>query len=326
MVGDVHARPDDLDDCEALMMGVLEVLARRPDVRHVWFLGDLHHTHAWVHVDVQDFWRKWLKRLAPMVDEVGIVVGNHDQAPSGNHAAQWYGEIEGVHVYDEARCHHVFSVVPYEGDKKQFILSALCLYGQGEPGEGTLLCHQTFAGAKFENGFYAPEGVSSSDMLFRNVISGHIHEPQTLVSDNVTVHYLGSPRWIGLNDANSDRFVYLVEMDGQELVGMENISTAQWCRRIVRVEVTPDDLMPVPRPGWAYHFDLKGPKAWCEEQAPKYTPFGKVRTFPEANRVVHVRESEGVFPAFRKFMAAYVPPNATPLERLKTMVEERFNG
>jgi hypothetical protein len=37
-----------------------------------------------------------------------------------------------------------------------------------------------------------------------------------------------------------------------------------------------------------------------------------------------VRESEGVFQAFRKFVDSYTP-KATPLETLKTMVKERFS-
>jgi metallophosphoesterase superfamily enzyme len=76
--------------------GVVATLDEHPEVKEVWFLGDLHHTHAWVHVDVQAFWLKWLQRLAS--ESWSILVGNHDQAPSGNHALQWYESLDGVRL------------------------------------------------------------------------------------------------------------------------------------------------------------------------------------------------------------------------------------
>jgi len=38
-----------------------------------------------------------------------------------------------------------------------------------------LFCHQTFDGAKFENGFYAPDGFDFSGIKYEKIISGHIH-------------------------------------------------------------------------------------------------------------------------------------------------------
>lgn len=329
MVGDMHVRPDDLADCENLMEGLLETLEACPQVAEIWFLGDLFHTHAWIHVDVQAFWLKWLRTLSELA-LVNVVIGNHDQAPSGNHAVQWVKETSlEVTVFDEASLHPGFAVVPYMR-KEDFLQATEELKGPSS----ILICHQTFAGAQFENGFYAPEGVSPDAISFANVISGHIHEPQILKGANSTIYYVGSPRWISLNDANSERFIHLVSISSEgDLVEIEKIPTGQWCKRILRVEVTPESTwtertldLKVVGEGDEYHFDLRGPKVWCEEAAALYSRYGKVRTFPEQAHVVHVRESEGVFQAFRKFVDSYVPLNATPVAQLKTMVEERFSG
>lgn len=328
MIGDVHVRPEDLDDCENLMKGVLETLGDHHLVDEVWLLGDLHHTHAWTHVDVQAFWKKWLGILSELV-HVNVVLGNHDMAPSGNHAALWYEDaFEDVTVMDDVCSHPIFDVAPYMS-KEDFLAEVV----NGQPTGNILVCHQTFAGAQFENGFYAPEGVAPSAMPYKHIISGHIHEPQTLEAPGVKIHYVGSPRWISLNDANSERFIHLVWVENDEITEIEKIPTGQWCKRILRVEVTPASAVTeralditCKSTDDEYHFDLRGPKSWCEDLARLYSRYGRVRTFPEQNHVVHVRESEGVFQAFRKFVDSYVPPNATPTAQLKTMVEERFNG
>ena len=318
-VGDPHARPEDLEDCLCLVSQVV-TLAEDRDVDRIVILGDLHHTHALAHTDVTAFWRESLVRLVADDITVTLLVGNHDQPgdeASKSHALLAYKDMRHVVVVDEPMEFRGILYLPYIHRPEDFV--AAC---RANPVR-TVVCHQTFNGAKYENSFYAKDGVEPSAIPQVAVISGHIHEPQEFDK----VRYLGSPRWLATSDANRQRFIHVVEHnDIGDVVSVTPIPSA--CRQIVQIVDTPE--APWDRQGSIssnakYLVDITGPAAWITERLPLYAGWARVRTSRTDQAQARVRESEGLPAAMKRYLAGYKATRGTPSEVLEGFVRDRIS-
>lgn len=323
-VGDPHARPEDLADCQALCGLIVEVIAGQ-EIDRIVFLGDLHHTHAIVHVEVLHFWRdtlRWLTRVHQQ--KVVLLVGNHDQpgdASSSAHALEAYKDIEGVTVVDRPLCIDGILHLPYRHSRDQFVADCSDVAHRNLE---TVVCHQTFDGAQYENGFFAKDGVKPDDIPQKHIISGHIHDPQSFSK----VTYLGSPRWLTISDANKSRFLSIVYHDENGVpVGTKTFPTDGQCRKIFHLVDTPEAPLEASfDPRHRYHVDVTGPAEWIEQRKGLYTGHARVRTQRTDNAVARVRESEGIGAALRRFIKTYKAQRGTDLPTLERLVDARLSS
>jgi predicted phosphodiesterase len=322
LVGDVHSKVEDLEDCGRLLDLVEQTEEEyRPD--YTVYLGDQYDTHALVHVEVQRFWReRWGRRKA---QKRIAIVGNHDRPGSASALAT----AMQVHT-DQA---HVVSglpfvvenvaVLPYFHDRQKFLEAANALRNQN-----LLICHQTFTGAKYDNGFFAKDGIEPGDVQHRNIISGHIHTPAAFGK----VWYPGSPRWQTVSDANIDRHLWVIDVapDGS-YGGPKPIATDTHLRKLWSVGVTPDDTaeaeLACVKPGDRVVVNIQGPTSFIEEAKKRFAGQHnvRIRTFPTDKRAAKLSEVEGVPAAFRKHLAAYQAKFGTDRERLRSLAEERLH-
>jgi DNA repair exonuclease SbcCD nuclease subunit len=318
LVGDPHATPEELDDCNALM-DFVETTALREHVDEVCLMGDQHHTHAIIRAEVMAFYRTRFKDWAAAKSwNTVALVGNHDYAGEGQlvHSMMIYDDI--IHVVETPMLVDGRLYMPYYADREQFVLDAQNCGGK------TLICHQTFAGSMYENGFYAQDGVNPDVFPQEAIISGHIHTPQWFGK----VCYIGAPRWRSRDDANIDRNIWLYEFaaDGA-VVGRQGFSTNPVCRQIRSVLDTPD--MPfdgVLDPSVDWRIDIQGPADFVERRKARFQiPGVKVRTFKTDKVVVRVKESEGIGNAFRTYLSNYTPKAGTPRDLLSKMAQERLH-
>lgn len=319
-VGDVHAKPDDLEDCQNLL-DLVGQRAQEHSVSRIVFLGDQHHTHAIIHLDVLAFWRHNLIRLTATGVQVVFMVGNHDMsgdASSDNHALLAYEGMKNVRVISEpvSPGWDKLTYMPYMADHQKFIDACNLAHG-------VVVCHQEFNGCEFDNGFYSSTGVDPEAIPQSLVISGHIHTPQRMGK----VWYLGSPRWLTASDANQDRFIYVIEhslVDGS-IVDTVAIPTGDVCQRIFQVE----DHFERPHEGAVdprhkYIVDITGPQAWLEERRPRWQGKARIRTHRTDQQIIRLRESEGIEKALITFAKEFIPPQGTPTEVLLGMVQSRL--
>lgn len=329
VVGDVHATPDELEDCEALLQFVVKV-AKEHDVNTVTFLGDQYDTWDVVNTKCIDFWQRWLCKLATVVDANVCLVGNHDQ-------------VSPTHQYPHAMlAHQVESYViskpgtpplpnciamPYFHDPVAFVSAVKELVAQN-PQAHTLFCHQTFQGAKYDNGFFAKDAIQLDDVpeSIRYVISGHIHTPQVIGKRCL---YPGSPRWRTLSDANIDRSILLFEHTESSTRLVSRVPTGDVCRRIWYFQDYPDQ----PYDGLGaiakdqIRIDVYGPndKYVRERETELKAKYGaRTRGFPDRQRRTEVSEAEGIETSFARFSDLFEPPRGTPRAILKTMIGERL--
>lgn len=337
VVGDLHAVPDELDDCNKLLQHILTI-CRTEEITEVWWTGDQTHTHAVLRLEVLH----WLKVATKALKNEGInsvfLVGNHDQASPGQpiHSMMALEYNPGVKVIDTPTVHRGVLFVPYMHDEKEFVEACNKFtqreYSAYDSGHGngywigpkTLFCHQTFSGATYENGFYANDGFDPNLVPQELVISGHIHTGQEFGK----VWYVGAPRWRSLSDANVERAVWVLEFeaDGQ-LIDRRPYSTGSVCRQIKHLDDTPDAPVRLPLdPAHQWRIDIKGPVEWCQARKTQLKAAGaRIRTFPDQVKTARVRESEGVEKAFRTFLGAYQAKHGTSRETLEAMAKERLS-
>lgn len=323
-VGDPHATVDSLDECRRLIEYVTKV-ARDNYVHNVVLLGDLYHTHAVMRVEVMNFWR-WAFENINSTAHVIALVGNHDMPgneSSNAHALLAHVDRDGVSVIDNMRGESGIIYLPYMADQKEFVHLAKAA---GEQGANLLVCHQSFLGFKYENGHVIEDGIDLAALPFKRIISGHIHSPQK----GEKLWYIGAPRWRTAADANTERHIWVLDIDSDGLIKSEqSFPTNTVCSELVCLEDRPEN--PLPKDLVFHNYarvmiDIHGPQDWIEQRKRLYPLAHRIRTFRTDNRAIRVKESEGVENALQSYLGEYIPKNGTPKEVLAQMVKERVYG
>ena len=313
VVSDIHATPDELKDVDALMRLILESIKTHRPKRTI-FLGDLHHTFAVTNVKVMGFYREWFKQLNPLTDVIALV-GNHDMPGTGAqnpHALLAYEDL--VKVVDTPIRLGDSLFLPYYADHAEFhkaVDEVVAFYKNKATPIERIYCHQEFNGAAYDNGFFAPHGADPEKMPVPT-ISGHIHTPQKLGK----VWYPGAPRWRTVSDANIDRHIYLLDERGDVA-----IPTGDHCKRIWTTKIVeggPDVKAPPKNDKDDFRFHVEGNPAYVAivvADIKRLNPRAKVSEILKDKRI-HVRESDGIDVAFKKYATKFLSKNGTPPERL----------
>lgn len=328
-VGDVHAVPEELGDCEALMAYVEGIAAA--EGAKVVFMGDQYHCHNVIRAEVMAFWRRTFKRFNSRGIDTVAMVGNHDFAGEGSDIHAMAAHEEQIHVVEKPE--EVYPGIlfcPYMANPDKLVAASAA-----HPEAQVLVCHQTFVGSKYENGFFAEDGCNPDDILQKHIISGHIHSPQSFGHQTPygqvgEVRYIGAPRWRSLTDANVDRAVWLYEFawNGVPVGESRGFDTGKVCRKIVHwveEEGGPQMDLSTYDPRHDYRVDVRGSTPFVEQRQRDLGLAGiRVRTFKRDAAVPAVRESVGIATAFGQYLTSYVSTHGTSREVLAKMAEKRL--
>jgi DNA repair exonuclease SbcCD nuclease subunit len=320
LVGDVHAVPDELDDCRALIGLVARVALENS--AEVLFLGDQYHSHSLIRSEVLWFWREAFSKLTSQGTVVRALVGNHDYSGTGQTLHSMISHEHQITIIDKPTDIGPVRFLPYYDDHEAFVRDA-----NSGTAPDWLICHQTFEGAKYEGGFYATDGIKPELLNYKQILSGHIHTPFNFeVPNGPEVTYIGAPRWRTASDANVERAIWLYEFDGKE-VRKTPFNTGTTCRQIRMVTDTPKLPVQLPLdPGVDWRVDIHGPVDWIEARKSEFSGVGaKIRTFPVKVNKSEIRESEGISAAFRSYLSKFTPKFGTPTETLLEMSSKRLS-
>lgn len=327
LVGDPHIRVEDLREGGNLINLILEtVRTHKPD--GIIFMGDLFHNFELVNVEVAAFWKQAIVeiKMAAGRGQVIVIRGNHDgphDPKPGVHALAYLQNFLQVQVIDKPEAMLVdrtpLLFVPFMRDHAEFVEAC----SSKLPNPSTVYCHQEFAGAAYDNGQLAQEGVDPAAIPQTTVISGHIHTGQEFGK----VWYVGAPRWMTASDANKDRFLWLVEHDDVgAVVARTPIPTDPWCQRMVHIadtEAKPENPEGM-KAEWKVVVDIRGTEAWISQRVPLWQGRARIRTFREGERKIEVRESEGIDVAFFRYVDFFKPAHGTDKEFLRKMAISRM--
>lgn len=320
LVGDVHATPDELDDCDKLV-GLIEAELKSQVDKYDYlvFLGDQAHNHAVLNVHVLNFWKQTFLRLRPYVGQIVCLVGNHDlPGNTGTNTINSMSTLDNLClVVEDLIVLDDMLFVGYQHKNQSFI--DIC---QKYSDVNYVICHQTFNGARYENGFPALDGIDV-ELLPPNqkYLSGHIHTFD--VFGNIT--YIGAPRWRSLTDAKvAVRCLWRFHSDTGLLKTACNTNSV--CRRKAQYDLTPETAFPgdLFKSGDLVYFNLIGPQVWIDKIKYDYRGWNGlvIKSFPTDSKPVKVKESEGIDKALMKFLDSSTI--TTPKDTIKKLIEERI--
>lgn len=257
-MGDPHPQLSNLEDL-GKVVDLAASMGKEKGIDTLIVLGDMFHTHAVVRLEVIHFWRKKLSEASSAFSRILLLVGNHDmigdkQREGAVSALDVLKDIPNVKVIDSAQSLDGVGFVPYMSDDKAFLETCNGL------GTETIVCHQTFDGSQFENGFYAPEGIDQNLLKAKLVVSGHIHKTQKIGK----VFYPGTPKWDTMSDANEEKGVWY--FDGESFGVVKSSTVIEPLRSI---EVRPDTDLESLQLGKRTIVELVGPSTWVASTAKK---------------------------------------------------------
>jgi DNA repair exonuclease SbcCD nuclease subunit len=231
-IGDLHVQINNLEETASLFDLIDRTVSQEnPDL--VVFLGDLYHTHSVVRQEVVALLQD---RIGRITSKVIVLAGNHDgSSPLStriNAVRQTLGgictvvdDISGPFEYGP------YCFVGFIGSAEEFVRNL-------RPAQ-YLVCHQTFNGAQYENGFYAPDGIEPQVVSsYKQVISGHIHQKQIMGN----IFYVGTPRPVTSSEvfelqSGGSKHIYLHIAETNEFL---SVSTLDYVRTQYRVHVNKD--------------------------------------------------------------------------------------
>jgi DNA repair exonuclease SbcCD nuclease subunit len=294
------------------------IMEEKPD--RIEILGDLFHTHNIVRLEVLEFWNGWIDTLLASETPLYILIGNHDIGDTSEHAFSALDMFMRVrnkhlHIVKHPFVEGLYAYVSYYHDPKVFIDVANRCYAQGAR---VLVCHQTFDGSHYENGFYAPDGIDASKIFFDLIVSGHIHTTQDFQKDGKRIVYPGTPKWDTEADANLKKGIWIFEHDDKTgaIISMELRSTAHVVTEIVHLAwVEGMDLPAIPT-GPRVTVNLIGTSKWVEAQ--KVILKGSVAITAQMTDRVD-RKVRQVGKSFPEFVAKKFETNVDKIALLKYM-------
>lgn len=200
--GDPHIKKKNLELGKEYFEFMLKI-QQIPEIEYVLILGDLFDTHSVISSEVMNLWIDYLeKSLLPHF----LLVGNHDKvSPSSDiHALSALRNIDNVVIVEDCwQNKDGICMVSHKASIDDFQKSLKVLNSNG-----ILFCHQTFQGAQFENGFYAPDGTPPRLVKdFKLVIAGDVHKQQEFAN----IWYVGTPMAHTFNDAGEKKGVWLFD-------------------------------------------------------------------------------------------------------------------
>lgn len=320
VIGDVHAKSSELSDCWKLL-DLIKMTAESRQADTIIFMGDGFNDFGNVNLDVSFYWEMVFDQLKQY--NIYYILGNHDfrAGSPARHALRRY-KINVVDLMDVHEDGILF--IGFTPNNQEFINT--CVANKKVP---IVFCHAEFDGAQYENGFYSKHGINIEDVPQVAIISGHIHKKQRLGK----CFYVGSPRWLTVSDANQEKYIYYMRIEGGKFHEMEAISTAGECSPIIEFKETPDNLFKIPPVCMGFSevamprvtIDLHGPVDFIEKRKEFYKTYNfRIRTFPERSFKSNIRESEGISIAFKKHLDGFTPKYGTSTDVLAKMFSDRF--
>lgn len=258
LIGDPHAKLNSFNDIEKIINYVID-LKKQNKIDAAVFLGDLFDTHSVMRIEIWNFWQSQLIKLSDCFakDEILIISGNHDKPGSyekeNMSAIATLDSTRAILIYDTPQQWNEFSIVPYFSKEEDFINACVSLKKSKY-----LICHQTFDGAKFDNGMYAPGGFDSNKIPHDNIISGHIHTTMRFGK----VFYPGTARWESASDANKNKGIYVLNTETDDY---EFYPTNSIVQPMYEIELKENESIPQLQKEAKYFIHLIGTSKWVNK-------------------------------------------------------------
>jgi DNA repair exonuclease SbcCD nuclease subunit len=206
VIGDSHLKLSILEDARFYIAQLLRLI-QEGNYAQVILLGDQFDTFAVVRSEVLSLWTKFFREASQFATVIALV-GNHDMAGAdgGANPMEPFNLYENVWIVSAPNSVSLRGVyfIPFIRDNKKFEEECLRI-----PAGAVLVCHQSFDGARFENGFYDPHGADPKCVAhLAAVISGHVHLEQAWAN----IWYPGTPFQQSFGESDSEKRVFTLDL------------------------------------------------------------------------------------------------------------------
>jgi hypothetical protein len=305
LVGDPHARPNDIDEIVRLFHWVKDVAATN-NVDHVVIMGDLYDGHAVARIEVMQVWRHVMLMFKAEGLRVTLVSGNHDM--NSDATMSWLDvHDDTVRVVspgsmrrgEPCMLDEGVAACPFTRGNEQFYEWAKL---SAAAGAKVLLCHQECNGCDLGNGFYSPNGFDLSKIpAGLMLVSGHIHKRQAVAANML---YVGSSRYLTRTDADDRKSITIMGLkDGQPV--FEEVPVPDDVVEMYRkYAITQGQDVPEIVDSMRSYVDVSGDKEFVRVVLEKIPKSCAVRTTVAETKVAAVKESDGIPKAFARYAAS----------------------
>lgn len=191
-IGDPHFRVDNIPEVN-LFIDKIEELCKKENPDFIVILGDVLHTHERIHTVPLNKAYEFIERLKKIC-QIFVLVGNHDMTSNQNflnenHWMNGMKQWDNIKIVDKLEFFKIddflFTFLPYVPPGR-FIEALNSNNDIDWKNSDCIFAHQEFFGSKM--GCIISMDGDKWDKNFPSVISGHIHNNQTI--DNI--YYPGS--------------------------------------------------------------------------------------------------------------------------------------
>lgn len=200
VIGDPHAKPDNLDKIEQLF----DIVAQY-DLPTI-ILGDLLDTKELIRGNCLN---TYINLMGKAKTHFYVLVGNHDwfNLECQGHSLEALKILPNVTVIDEPQIINNLTFCPYyPPDKMRKVLPL----AQG----GALFCHMDTIGFDYGNGHFSETGCTIDEFSgIPLIISGHYHKYQ----QNKNFIYLGTPFSHSFGESNQTKYIGIYDSDTNKL-------------------------------------------------------------------------------------------------------------
>jgi DNA repair exonuclease SbcCD nuclease subunit len=310
LVGDMHVKKDNIDE-STLLIEWINRMSQENGNLPVVFLGDQYNDFGIAKVEVTDFW-KWAYSYieAPTIS----LVGNHD---ANSDMSLNFMTLHADHTYVVDGPTYVgfdqYLLLPFYRKAEEF----LDIVNSTPRKPKTIICHQEFNGAQYENGFYAPHGADPTliNGSVERIISGHIHKKQAFER----VVYPGTSRHLTRSDIGEEKGVHILKDDTFTFIP----TPKEVSEPFVHYEISKGaQTLPIIDSSERVFIDIKGDESFVRKQLKAMPKGAKVRTFVEQETsTVTVKESEGIPKAFFSYYMEYANQNNLGTAETKVILD-----
>jgi DNA repair exonuclease SbcCD nuclease subunit len=297
IIGDPHITKKNLQESKDFFNHILEQC--RKNIKKntkIIILGDGQHTHAVINMETQNYWDSLFESIEnePSILEAIYLIGNHDVGGEKSKEREessfkvFKNKYSKIKIIDKPAIEDGIAYVPYTSCEETFIKDCKNLYKKGA--KNTVICHQTFNGAKYETGMYAPEGFDHTKVPQKNIISGHIHTTQAFDK----VYYPGTWRWMTKADANSKKCYILCEDLDIEKPIFEPVYTENICTPIKEYVIEEGTKLPKLNSRNKNYITLKGSAQWANITKKKIKDQAIIKIITTDKKVQRVEIGENI--------------------------------
>lgn len=322
-LGDPHVTLKNLKETENFFNHIKTQvdLMREKAMVNLIIMGDGQHNHAVIRMEVLNLWNKFFMSMSELLRvQVIYITGNHDISGIKNDEREqssfsvFRNRYHNLMIINKPTIVDGMAIIPYTSDEPLFLSESASLYEEGA--KKTLLCHQTFQGAEYENGMYAPGGFDFSRVRQEKIISGHIHKKQSFGN----INYVGTWRWLIKSDANEDKgyHVAALDTDSGELSNFKFVPTDNVCRRMSKYEIKEGEELPDINENHKNYVTLVGSTRWIN----------KIRKEISENAIISSQKTDKVVKRLKKKVNTiteflddhYTPKREVSKEEVKTYI------